>query len=128
MFNQTTNQLIRKTKLRIAQSSGIAHIQLVELEQGQGGKQGHVLVLREYLNAYIIVAEPVKSVKVIWFYIWGNLGRESWNTLFQDVQSTGENVSNKNTNLPSPWKPSTQIANRINFVICGSTWTSIFGH
>lgn len=65
MFNQTTNQLIRKTKLRIAQSSGIAHIQLVELEQGQGGKQGHVLVLREYLNAYIIVAEPVKSVKVI---------------------------------------------------------------
>lgn len=62
---RTTNQLIKKTKIRIAQSSGMAHIQLAELEQGEGGKKGCVLVLRKHLNACVTVAKPVKSVKVI---------------------------------------------------------------
>lgn len=42
----------------------MAHGHLAELGEGKGGKQGHVLVLREHLNAHITLAKPVKSVKV----------------------------------------------------------------
>ena len=117
---RTTNQLIRRTQLRSAQSSGAAPIQLAELEQGEGGKRGHMLVLWEHLSACIIVAKPGQSVKVIWFYIWWNSGSKSWNALSQGVQSASKNVSNENTDLP-PWvqlsarEPGTQTANMINF-------------